>query len=165
MKLRKSFWIKNVVLCSVLCFILTPSMSTAAEVPRNLTMASIIEGAKKEGKISWGTYLDENEVSEINKNFQKEYPFLKIEYTRLRPPHERLMLEMQAGNFPYDAMMLRPNLIRQHREFGHLFDPIDWKGLFGIDPRMVPPEAFGVSVVTNPIVIVYNKNLVPKKRN
>jgi ABC-type Fe3+ transport system substrate-binding protein len=127
-------------------------------------MASIVEGAKKEGKVSWGTYLDDKEVEEINKNFQNEYPFIKIEYTRLRPPHERLMLEMQAGNFPYDAMMLRPNLIRQHREFGHLFDPIDWKGLFNIDPRMVPPEGFGVSIITNPIVIVYNKNLVPKER-
>jgi iron(III) transport system substrate-binding protein len=74
------------------------------------------------------------------------------------------MLEMQAGNFPYDAMMVRPNLIAQHKQLGHFFDAVDWRGLFGVDPRMIHSDGFGVSVVTNPIVIVYNKNLVPKER-
>jgi iron(III) transport system substrate-binding protein len=140
------------------------AVSPAAELGKPITMSSIVAGAKKEGKVSWGTYLDEKEVEEINHAFQKEFPFIKVEYTRLRPPHERLMLEMQAGNFPYDAMMVRPNLIAQHKQLGHFFDAIDWRGLFAIDPRMIHPDGFAVSVVTNPIVIVYNKNLVPKER-
>jgi iron(III) transport system substrate-binding protein len=139
-------------------------LALAAELAQPMTMSSIVAGAKKEGKVSWGTYLDEKEVGEINQAFQKEFPFIKIEYTRLRPPHERLMLEMQAGTFPYDAMMVRPNLIAQHKQFGHLFSGIDWRGLFGIDQRMIHPDGFGVGLITNPIVIVYNKNLVPKER-
>ena len=164
MIMRKVLTNTTALALAAVCCIFIPFTSTAAELSRSLTMGSIVEGAKKEGKVSWGTYLDDAEVSEINKNFQKEFPFIKIEYTRLRPPHERLMLEMQAGTFPYDAMMVRPNLIGQHREFGHLFGAIDWRGLFGIEPRMIHPEGFGVSIVTNPIVIVYNKNLVPKER-
>ena len=164
MILRKPFVSMTAVVCSMVGCTLIARTSFAAELAKPLTINALIEGAKKEGKVSWGTYLDEKEVGEINKAFQKEFPFIKIEYTRLRPPHERLMLEMQAGNFPYDAMMVRPNLIGQHKQFGHFFDSIDWKGLFGIDPRMVPPDGFGVSIVTNPIVIVYNKNLVPKDR-
>lgn len=140
------------------------AIAPAAELGKPTTLNSIVAGAKKEGKVSWGTYLDDKEVGEINQAFQKEFPFIKIEYTRLRPPHERLMLEMQAGNFPYDAMMVRPNLIAQHKQLGHFFDAIDWRGLFGIDPRMIHPEGFGVGLITNPIVIVYNKNLVPKER-
>ena len=139
-------------------------LALAAELSQPVTMSSIVAGAKKEGKVSWGTYLDEKEVGEINQAFQKEFPFVKIEYTRLRPPHERLMLEMQAGTFPYDAMMVRPNLIAQHKQFGHFFSGIDWRGMFGIDQRMIHPEGFGVGLITNPIVIVYNKNLVPKER-
>lgn len=87
------------------------AVAPAAELGKSPTMNSMVAGAKKEGKVSWGTYLDDKEVGEINQAFQKEFPFIKVEYTRLRPPHERLMLEMQAGNFPYDAMMVRPNLI------------------------------------------------------
>jgi iron(III) transport system substrate-binding protein len=145
-----------------LCFM--SAATPAAELGKQVTMGSLVAGAKKEGKVSWGTYLDEKEVAAINRGFQKEFPFIKIEYSRLRPPHERLMLEMQAGNFPYDTMMVRPNLIAQHKQLGHFFDAIDWRGLFGIDPRMIHADGFGVSVVTNPIVIVYNKNLVPKER-
>jgi iron(III) transport system substrate-binding protein len=126
-------------------------------------MSSIVEGAKKEGKVSWGSYLDSKEVSELNKAFQKEYPFIKIEYTRLRPPHERLLLEMQAGNYPYDTMAVRPDLIPQHRELGHFLN-VDWKGVFEVDSRMIHPEGFGIAVITNPAVIVYNKKLVPKER-
>jgi iron(III) transport system substrate-binding protein len=140
------------------------AVSDAAELTAPLTLNLLIAAAKKEGRVSWGTYLDEKEVGEINEAFQREFPFIKVDYTRLRPPHERLMLEMQAGNFPYDAMMVRPNLIAQHKQFGHFFPAIDWRGLFGIEPRMIHPESFGVSVVTNPIVAVYNKNLVPKER-
>jgi iron(III) transport system substrate-binding protein len=143
---------------------LLKTSAASAELAAPLTMTSLIAGAKKEGKLSWGTYLDEKEVGEINQAFQKEFPFIKIEYTRLRPPHERLMLEMQAGNFPYDAMMVRPNLIAQHKQLGHFFEAINWRSLFGVDQRMIYPEGYGVSVVTNPIVIVYNKNLVPKER-
>src|SRR5262245_22113343 len=123
------------------------ALTPAAEPGKHITMSSIVAADKKEGKVSWHTYLDEKQVGQINQTFQKEFPFIKIEYTRLRPPHERLMLEMQAGNFPYDAMMVRPNLIAQHKQLGHFFDAVDWRGLFGIDPRMIHADGFGVSVV------------------
>src|SRR5918999_2382 len=104
----------------------------SAEAPGRASMNTIIEGAKKEGKVSWGSYLDDAEVGEMNKAFQKEFPFVKVEYTRLRPPYERLLLEMQAGTFPYDTMAIRPNLVGQHRQLGYLIEPIDWKGIFSV---------------------------------
>jgi iron(III) transport system substrate-binding protein len=156
--------IKAIGLAALIGAIFAPKFCLSADAPGRPAMNAIIEGAKKEGKVSWGSYLDDAEVSELNKAFQKEFPFVKVEYTRLRPPYERLLLEMQAGNFPYDTMAVRPNLIGQHRQLGYLIDPIDWRGIFNIDPRMVHPEGIAVSAITNPAIIAYNKNLVPKER-
>lgn len=150
-------------LAALVGMVLPAKIALGADAPARLPMNTIIEGAKKEGKVSWGSYLDDAEVGDLNKAFQKEFPFVKVEYTRLRPPYERLLLEMQAGNFPYDTMAIRPNLMGQHRQLGYLIDPIDWKGMFSVDPRMVHPEGVAVSAITNPAVIVYNKNLVPKQ--
>ena len=55
--------------------------------------------------LKWGT----------QQGFSKGIPFVKVEYTRLRPPYERLLLEMQAGT-SYDTFAIRPNLIGQHRQ-------------------------------------------------
>ena len=155
---------KGVWLCALMCVVAAPKITIGADAARALTLNAIVEGAKKEGRVSWGSYLDDAEVGELNKAFQKEYPFIKVEYTRLRPPYERLLLEMQAGTFTYDVIAVRPNLMNQHRELGYLIEPIDWKVVFGVDPRMVYPGGVAVSAITNPAVIVYNKNLVPKER-
>jgi len=47
------------------------ALTPAAEPGKKITMSSIVAGAKKEGKVFWGTYLDEKEVGEINQAFKK----------------------------------------------------------------------------------------------
>ncbi|HXT56056.1 MAG TPA: hypothetical protein VN826_16295, partial [Candidatus Eisenbacteria bacterium] len=43
----------------------------------------LIEGAKKEGKISWYTTLIVDQVVRpVKEAFEKEYPFLQVEYFR-----------------------------------------------------------------------------------
>src|SRR5687768_2459771 len=72
-----------------------------------LTMDSILQGAKREGKISWASNLVDEEVVALNKAFQKEYPFIKsVEYARMRGPeeNERLLSEMQAGIYTHDMV-------------------------------------------------------------
>jgi spermidine/putrescine-binding protein len=140
--------IKAVGATTLIGAIFAAKLVLSADAPGRFAMNAIIEGAKKEGKVSWGSYLDDAEVGDLNKAFQKEFPFVKVEYTRLRPPYERLLLEMQAGTFPYDTFAIRPNLIGQHRQLGYLIDPIDWKSIFSVDPRMVHPEGIAVSVIT-----------------
>lgn len=162
--IRRDKLIKIGLIGSLICCICGPLTVAAGEAAKRLTMNSIIEGAKKEGKVSWGSYLADFEVSELNQSFQKEFPFIKVDYTRLRPPHERLLLEMQAGNFPYDTMAIRPALIGQHQKLGFLINSVDWNGLFGVDRRMIHPDGFGAAIITSPFVIAYNKNLVPKER-
>ena len=114
-----------------------------------LTMDSILQGAKREGKISWASNLVDEEVVVLNKAFQKEYPFIKsVEYARMRGPeeNERLLSEMQAGIYTHDMVHVGADLIPRFQSLGFLVDPIDWNALFKIDPRMIHPRRFGVAV-------------------
>src|SRR5262245_51089189 len=129
MRIRQEAAVR-LAMASLMVALCCPKTVMSASAPGRPSLSTIVEGAKKEGKVSWGSYLDDAEVGDLNKAFQKEFPSIKVEYTRLRPPYERLLLEMQGGNFPYDTMAIRPNLIGQHRQLGYLIDPIDWKGVF-----------------------------------
>ncbi|MBI2987147.1 MAG: ABC transporter substrate-binding protein [Deltaproteobacteria bacterium] len=73
------------------------------------------------------------------------------------------MTEMQAGIFRFSVKNVQDEIISRFRELGFLV-PIDWQGLFGIDPRMDHPEGIGVAIGTPPAGIMYNKNKVPKDR-
>jgi ABC-type Fe3+ transport system substrate-binding protein len=146
---------------------MSSAFNAAIEAAEKLTMKSIIEGAKKEGKVSWGTNLEEHEVQNLHRAFQKEYPFIKeVSYSRLRGVEnaERNIAEMQAGTFAFDMLHMQEELISRYRELGFLMGSIDWKGLFGVDERMIHPNGFGVSVGNNPAGVVYNEKKVPKQR-
>jgi hypothetical protein len=74
----------SLVICllavSVLCG--RVAMSEAAEA--KLSMDSILQGARREGKLSWASNLVDEEVAALNKAFQKEFPFIKsVEYARM----------------------------------------------------------------------------------
>ena len=55
------------------------------------------------------------------------------------------------------------DLIPRFQSLGFLVDPIDWNGLFKIDPRMIHPRRFGVAVANTLGGIMYNKTKVPKE--
>ena len=47
------------------------ALSAPVEAAEKLTIKSIVEGAKKEGKVSWGTNLEEHEVQKLHQAFQR----------------------------------------------------------------------------------------------
>jgi ABC-type Fe3+ transport system substrate-binding protein len=143
------------------------SFIPAVQAADKLTLEKIVAGATKEGKISWGTNLDEKEVVKLNEAFQKEYPFVKeISYSRARGGEaaERVLSEMQAGTFTYDLIHIEEERTGRYKDLGFLIDPVDWRDLFGVDKRMIHPEGFGVSVGNNPAGIAYSVKKVPKER-
>ena len=145
----------------------TFSISPPADGATKLTMEQIIAGSKKEGKISWGTNLLEHEVVKLNAAFQKEYPFVKeIKYSRARGGEagERVIAEMQAGTFTYDLIHIEEERTDRYKDLGFLIDPVDWKGLFNVEERMIQPAGFGVSVGNNTAGIIYSMRKVPKDR-
>ena len=143
-----------------------PAVAIAAQAGKGPTLETILQGAKQEGKLSWTSNLEEHEVRELNKAFQQEYPFItSINYKRVMggEQQQRVMSEMQAGIFPYDLMSVEAEVSDDFQKMGVIGGAVDWQRLFGVDPRMVHPQGFSVSVGNNPAVIYYNKNLVPKE--
>jgi iron(III) transport system substrate-binding protein len=150
----------------LVCAIGAITQGSAAEVSKGPTLDSILQGAKKEGKLSWSTNLEEPEVRELHKAFQKEFPFLTINYKRIMggEQRQRILSEMQAGLFPYDLMSIEEEAMDDFQKLGFLIEPVNWQKIFGMDPRMVHPNGFAVSVGNNPAGIYYNNKLVPKDR-
>ena len=141
-----------------------PSAPTRA-AEKGLTKEAIIQGAKKEGKVAWATNLVDDEVRDVTKAFQKEFPFIRVEYGRIRgiEEHERLISEMQAGIFSFDMIHVTDLLVNRYQEL-KVLEPIDWSGLFGVEPRIIHPKRFGVAIGTTPTGITYNKQKVAKDR-
>ena len=72
----------------------------------------LIEGAKKEGKVSWYTSLIVDQVVRpVKEAFEKEYPFLQVEY--FRGNSERLVQKMLRG---VSRQALRSRYRRWHRD-------------------------------------------------
>lgn len=154
---------------AIACLIVTGSarlVAQAAEVAKGTTLDAIVQGAKREGKLSWSTNLEEHEVREMHKVFQQEYPFIKINYKRIMggEQRQRILSEMQAGLFPYDLMSIEDEAADEFEKLNFLIDPVEWHKLFGMDARMVHPKGYAVSVGNNPAGIYYNKKAVPKER-
>jgi iron(III) transport system substrate-binding protein len=154
------------VLSSLAALLNWTSTSSLDAAEMKLTTDAIMQGAKKEAKLSWATNLVDEEVAALNKAFQKEFPFIKtVEYARMRGPeeNEKLISEMQAGIFPYDMIHVGEDLIPRYQSLGFLMDPIDWNGLFKVDNRMMHPRRFGVAIANTLAGIMYNKNKVAKE--
>ena len=156
----------SLVICLLTGSVLWSFVATSEAAEAKLSMDSILQGARREGKVSWASNLVDEEVVALNKAFQKEFPFIKsVEYARMRGPeeNERLLSEMQAGIFTHDMVHVGVDLIPRYQSLGFLVDPIDWNGLFKIDPRMIHPRRFGVAVANTLGGIMYNKTKVPKE--
>jgi iron(III) transport system substrate-binding protein len=67
----------------------------------------LIEGAKKEGKVSFYTGLIVDQVVRpLKEAFEKEYPFMQVEFFRGNSEHiaQRVMLEYQAKKYDVDVI-------------------------------------------------------------
>lgn len=84
----------------------------------------LVEGAKKEGKISWYTSLIVDQVVRpVKEAFEKEYPFLQVEFFRGNSERivQRMFSEYQAKRHDVDlldgtvtaAMIRRANLLQR----------------------------------------------------
>src|SRR6478672_2272148 len=67
----------------------------------------LVEGAKKEGKIMWYTTLIVDQVVRpVKEAFEKEYPFIQVEFYRGNAENlvRRLLAEYQAKRYDVDLI-------------------------------------------------------------
>ena len=86
--------------------------------------AGLIEGAKKEGKVTWYATLNINDSNALLSRFEQKYPFIKTELLRAGTEQllNRIITEENAGRSALDLVNLttinalkRRGLLQVHR--------------------------------------------------
>ena len=88
----------------------------------------LVEGAKKEGKVTWYTTLIVDQVVRpIKEAFEKEYPFVQLEYYRGNSENvvQRVIAEYQAKRFAVDIVdgSSSPTMLRRAGLMQRFFSP------------------------------------------
>jgi ABC-type Fe3+ transport system substrate-binding protein len=108
-----SIWVAAVVFAIMVAAAIAPPQSVAASVEDVAMMKSadrqkiLIEGAKKEGKLMWYTTLIVDQVVRpVKEAFEKEYPFIQIEFYRGNAENlvRRMLAEYQAKRYDVDLI-------------------------------------------------------------
>ena len=120
----------------------------------------VTKAAEKEGVVLWTSVLQEEEAAVFVKAFQKEYPRVKVTYTRQHGGEamELLKREYQTGRVDYDVVQIHPDAMDDFLELDAI-EKINWTDL-GISPSFVQRENRFVGVFETPFCILYNTDLV-----
>jgi ABC-type Fe3+ transport system substrate-binding protein len=139
----------------VLSFILN-----SGPVAAQKDLAEVVKAAEKEGEVLWTSVLYEEEAAVFVKAFQKEYPKVKVVYTRQHGGEamELLKREYQTGRIMYDVVQIHPDAMDDFLELDAI-EKINWAGL-GIPSAMIQRDNRFVGVFETPFCILYNTNLV-----
>jgi ABC-type Fe3+ transport system substrate-binding protein len=89
----------------------------------------LIEGAKREGKISWYTTLIVDQVVRPVKDaFEKEYPFLHVEFFRGNAERlvQKMLAEYQAKRYDVDIIdgTVSPTMVRRAGYLQRFYSPV-----------------------------------------
>jgi len=130
--------------------------------PQPAGPASLIEGAKKEGRVVWYATLNINDSNALLSRFEQKYPFVKTELLRAGSEQllNRILTEDGAGRSALDLVNLttinalkKRGLLQVHRssEFSAYPQPFKdaesyWATLYniyyviGYNPKVVAPK-------------------------
>ena len=125
-------------------------------------LVTLIEGAKKEGRVVWYATLNINDSNALLSRFEQKYPFIKTELLRAGSEQllNRILTEDSAGRSAMDLVNLttinalkKRGLLQAHRssEFSAYPQPFKdaesyWATLYniyyviGYNPKMMPPK-------------------------
>ena len=123
-------------------------------------LADVIKAAEKEGEVLWTSTLAEEEAEGFVKAFQKEYPKVKVTYTRQigGEAMELLKREYQTGRVAYDVVHIHPDAMYEFLEIDAI-EKVSWTD-FGIVPGLIQHDNRFVSPFEYPFCILYNTNLI-----
>jgi spermidine/putrescine-binding protein len=124
--------------------------------------AGLIEGAKKEGKVTWYATLNINDSNALLSRFEQKYPFIKTELLRAGTEQllNRIITEENAGRSALDLVNLttinalkRRGLLQVHHSQEFSAYPQQFKD----------PEGYWATVYNIYYVIGYNPKMVSPK--
>ena len=88
----------------------------------------LVEGARKEGKVSWYTTLIVDQVVRpVKEAFEKEYPFVQVEFFRGNSEQlaQRIISEYQAKRYEDDVVdgTVSPTMVRRAGLLQRFYSP------------------------------------------
>jgi hypothetical protein len=121
-----------IVLLTSMAFIQTTSAATVEEIAlmnRADRQKILVEGAKKEGKVSWYTTLIVDQVVRpVKEAFEKEYPFIQMEYFRGNSERivQKMLAEYQAKRYDVDIIdgTVSPTMVRRTGYLQRFYSPM-----------------------------------------
>ena len=121
-----------IVLLTSIAFIRSTFAATVEEIAlmnRPDRQKILVEGAKKEGKVSWYTTLIVDQVVRpVKEAFEKEYPFIQMEYFRGNSERlvQKMMAEYQAKRYDVDIIdgTVSPTMVRRAGFLQRFYSPI-----------------------------------------
>jgi iron(III) transport system substrate-binding protein len=150
--------IVNVSLAIALLLATSPCITAAAE---DKAVASLIEGAKKEGKVMVYGASSLTEAVPVIKKFEQKYPFLKVEYQQAlgETNANRIMTEAMAGRYQADVYTGKLRAALLLRSKGLLDKYLSPERRF-FREGLIDPEGYRAPIYLSIFIIAYNTRLV-----
>ena len=143
------------------------AITAAAELGKQVTMSSIVAGAKKEGSLRALLGFDIPTIKALRDGFRKKYPFINPHFEEHGNPTEsqRFLLELKTGRVSdWDISNV---LSEAQHEFVPYLEKIDLRamaefGVLQIPPKMISPESRNIIALSSTVdASAYNKKLLP----
>lgn len=167
MRETKSVVIFLVGTALVWAFSTTQALGQTQKEKVMLTKAQIMEGAKKEGKVTVSPAFDERSVPVLVKAFEKKYPFIKVTSTSADgiPAYQRQLFELSSGRANLDVFSTNIAFWSEYFK-QNVVKNVDFTGMvkaghLNIAEKMIDDSGMVVWLGSYTGVLVYNAKLVP----
>ena len=146
------YFFNSIVLC---CLSVVASLQAQSQ-------PTLIEAAKKEGKLVWYTSMAIDTSKLLLDAFVKEYPFIKAELVRAGEEQlmNRVLSETRAGQWLFDAISTSAMGALVDR---HLITAYNAPERDALLSEFKDPQGFWTGVFVNNLVLCYNTKMVPPK--
>ncbi len=159
--LRIKFFLRC-MMCFICCLFvgsILPTMDISSEAQE---MAALIEGAKKEGKVVYYTGFSLPDATLMAQEFEKKYPFLKVEILRLSDEKllTKALTEVRAKSFKADIWTSGFYQFAALKDQGLIMKYMGPESKAYHVTKFIDPEGFWNGTYIQPRVITYNTKLI-----
>jgi iron(III) transport system substrate-binding protein len=123
---------------------------------------TLVEGAKKEGKLVWYTSMAIDTSKPLLDAFTKEYPFIKAELVRAGEEQlmNRILSETRAGRWMFDAISTSAMSVLVERRMTAPYLPPERDAFLS---EFKDPQGHWTGIFVNNLVLGYNTVMLPAK--
>jgi iron(III) transport system substrate-binding protein len=145
----------------VCAFIFFGYLPILAAAPADVSVVDLEKGAKKEGKLVFYTSFSMAEAAVVVDNFQKKYPFLKVDLYRLSNEQilTRVVAEHRANRYTVDVINLKGDGINFFKKNGLLSAYASPERKFYAD-GFKDKEGYWTDIFTSVYSVVYNTRMI-----